>query len=300
MDLHWPRRSLSSSPWRGAQRLMAATDVGHRRARGPARCPDHWCRNWQQPAPPIGDSLHSELGRGGDGEWGGGSGRWWRWDPSSMNFRSRKRMGTNGMYWVMGVTRHMATETSEIFGSGGAVRPDRLGAPSAVLVWSDWVVWVLWRIGTNWAHAQYKYIIYIHTHTLFITLGNGSIGLSLGPANQLTQLIQSRTPPISHPWAPRFDPMLTNRTNPTCGRAKPTDPTLVSHFMIWVNHFAIVLMHFCYCAQSFFDFVSNFVILQSFCYDDSIILLKCSVILDFLLRHFTAMWVIFILCLIIW
>jgi hypothetical protein len=39
---------------------------------------------------------------------------------------------TNGMYWVMGVTGDMATKTSVIFGSGGAVRPDQLGAPGAV------------------------------------------------------------------------------------------------------------------------------------------------------------------------
>jgi hypothetical protein len=44
---------------------------------------------------------------------------------------------TNGMYWVMGVTGDMATETSVIFGSGGVVRSNRLGAPGAVLVWSN-------------------------------------------------------------------------------------------------------------------------------------------------------------------
>jgi hypothetical protein len=46
-------------------------------------------------------------------------------------------MGTNEMYWVMGVTGDMVTETSAIFGLGGAVRPDWLGAPGVVLVWSD-------------------------------------------------------------------------------------------------------------------------------------------------------------------
>jgi hypothetical protein len=45
-------------------------------------------------------------------------------------------MGANGMYWVMGVTGDMVTETSMIFESGSAVRPERLGSPGAVLVWS--------------------------------------------------------------------------------------------------------------------------------------------------------------------
>jgi hypothetical protein len=55
----------------------------------------------------------------------------------------------NGMYWVMGVTGDMATETSVIFRLGGAVRPDRLGVLGAVLVWFDLVVWVLRRISTH-------------------------------------------------------------------------------------------------------------------------------------------------------
>jgi hypothetical protein len=41
-------------------------------------------------------------------------------------------MGTNEMYWVMGVTGDMATEMFMIFGLGGAVRPNWLGAPGAV------------------------------------------------------------------------------------------------------------------------------------------------------------------------
>jgi hypothetical protein len=41
-------------------------------------------------------------------------------------------MGTNGMYWVMGVIADTTMNVSMIFGSGSAVRPDGLGAPSAV------------------------------------------------------------------------------------------------------------------------------------------------------------------------
>jgi hypothetical protein len=44
---------------------------------------------------------------------------------------------TNGIYWVMGIIGDMPTEMSMIFGLGGVVRPDRLGAPGAVLLWSD-------------------------------------------------------------------------------------------------------------------------------------------------------------------
>jgi hypothetical protein len=58
-------------------------------------------------------------------------------------------MVMNGMYWVMGVTGDLATEMSVIFGLGGVVQPDQLGALGAVLVQSDWVVWVLCRISTN-------------------------------------------------------------------------------------------------------------------------------------------------------
>jgi hypothetical protein len=129
-------RATRRGPRCGAWRPVAAATAGHRGARGPARGPDHRRGNRPRPAPPTGDNLHAGLGRGKDGERGGGSGRRWRWDPSSLNSGSRKRMGANGMYWVMGVIGDMVTETSMIFESGSAVRPERLGSPGAVLVWS--------------------------------------------------------------------------------------------------------------------------------------------------------------------
>jgi hypothetical protein len=69
--------------------------------------------------------------QGGDGKQGGGSAWRQRW----ILFREFRIEEMNGMCWVMGVTGDMVTETSMIFGSGGEIRPDRLGAAGAVLVW---------------------------------------------------------------------------------------------------------------------------------------------------------------------
>jgi hypothetical protein len=79
---------------------------------------------------------------------GGGSERHRRWDPSSVNSGSKKRMEQMECIGSWGHEGY-GHRTSVIFGSGGAVQPDRLGAHGAVLVWSDWVVWVLRMISTN-------------------------------------------------------------------------------------------------------------------------------------------------------
>jgi hypothetical protein len=59
---------------------------------------------------------------------------------------------TNGNEWnVLGHGGHgdMATETSMILGLGGVVWPYQLDVSGVVVVWSDWVAWVVHRISTQ-------------------------------------------------------------------------------------------------------------------------------------------------------
>jgi hypothetical protein len=77
---------------------------------------------------PIGDSLHAGLGKAETANREVGA----HGDSGGSLFREFRIEEMNGMCWVMGVTGDMVTETSMIFGSGGEIRPDRLGA---VLVW---------------------------------------------------------------------------------------------------------------------------------------------------------------------
>jgi hypothetical protein len=104
-----------------------------------------------------------------------------------------------------------------------------------------------------WNLFSDKSIIIKYIHTIFITLFDGSIGLSPGPANQPTN-------------------RLTDLTR--CLRIQPNDPmrACVDSIMLWLSKpFCYRDKLFCYISQSFCDFVYHLWFL-------SVILLQCSII----------------------
>jgi hypothetical protein len=143
-------------------------------------------------------------------------------------------------------------------------------------------------------HTRAHTHMHMHTHA---HRGHGSIGPSPGPGNQPTEPTPCTTdrtrathptfarsllwPHVDRSCRPRHC-ALTN--HPTPCAVVPNPPNV--HYSAILQFESTILLQcsaiFTVVLNHFTTMLNLFVILQSFCYSDSIILLKCSVILWFL------------------